>query len=477
MSSKLERMTFQERLDQFVGTIRTEIVGGMRKPGTYLPSESALSKQFQLSNKSVRKGLEQLVAEGLIVKIDRVGSMVTEASHQMITLHFGYNTTLTEDFLLNELLAEFQRLHPYIYVRLIPLHGFEHVKTVREMISGGLLDVISFNSAQFQDMAESGIVPLLEPLKEDKEQYPIAAEAFHYDGQLYARPISFSPVVLCYNKDHFAEAGVPEPDSYWTWDDLIAAAARISEVRGKHSIYFVPASENRYPVFLLQGGMETVTDENGRSRISDKLAESLRFYSELVNNHEIFPKYFAGRDDDETIQLFAQERVSIIMTTYFNMNAFKHSPLSYDICPIPGIRRGDPQRSLLITIGAGVIHNSREKEAARTFVDFLASEDAQRIIREKTVSIPARGPSTPLPTGEELNRPSRNLMYRELLPSFKYHKELGLTIRSLNSFSKSLKAYWSGMIDETMLQERLEDLLTGKTDLSDRSDSGTHTPN
>jgi len=77
MSHKLERASFQERLDHFVNVIRTEIVNGIREEGTYLPAESALAKQFELSNKSIRKGLEQLVEEGLIVKIDRVGSMVT----------------------------------------------------------------------------------------------------------------------------------------------------------------------------------------------------------------------------------------------------------------------------------------------------------------------------------------------------------------------------------------------------------------
>jgi len=477
MSGKLVRPSFQERLDQFIGTIRTEIVGGIRKPGSYLASESTMAKQFQLSNKSVRKGLDQLVAEGLIVKIDRVGSMVTEAAHQMITLNFGYNSTLTDDFLLSDLLAEFQRLHPHIYVRSIPLAAFEHVQLVGEMITNGLLDVVSLNSPQFQEMAEEGLVSLLEPLAEDEGLYPITAEAFRHENQLYVRPISFSPVVLCYNKEHFAEAGVPEPDSYWTWQDLTAAATRISEVRGKHSIYFVPASENRYPVFLLQGGMATELDQQGIGRISPRLAESLRLYSELVNNHTIFPKYFAGSDDDETIQLFVQERVSIIMTTFFNMNAFKHLSLAYDVCPIPGIGRGDAQKSLIVTIGAGISHNSREKEAARTLVDFLASPTAQRIIHDRTVSIPARAlPLTPgrkRQDAEQLNRAARALMYRELMPSFKYHREIGLPMRSLKSFSKSLKAYWSEMIDENTLQGRLEELIMREAELGRTNSRGS----
>ncbi|MFD0715782.1 extracellular solute-binding protein [Paenibacillus sp. GCM10027626] len=460
MSSKLARMSFQERLDHFISTIRTEIVGGLRKPGTYLPSESTMAKQFQLSNKSVRKGLELLVEEGLIVKIDRVGSMVTETARQIITLNFGYNSTLNEDFVLGDLLAEFQRLHPYIYVRAIPMSVDEHVKLVGEMMSNGLLDVVSLNSVQFQELAEAGMTSMLEPLEEVDGLYPITSEAFRVGEEYFVRPISFSPVVLCYNKAHFAEAGIPEPDSYWTWEDLLQAARRISEVRGKHSIYFVPASENRYPIFLLQGGMQMEMDEGGQIRIGEKMAESLRLYSRLVKDHTIFPKYFADRSDDETIQLFAQEQVSIIITTHFNMNAFNQLQLPYDVCPIPGIHRGDPQKTLLITIGAGISHNSREKEAARTLVDFLASAEAQQIIRDRTVSIPALRAAAEAGAGQEhLNRPSRTLFYRELFPTFKYHHEIGLPIRAMKTFSRSLKAYWSEMIDETMLQEHLKELI------------------
>src|SRR5690606_21834126 len=75
-TSESSRRTFQIRLNKLVNQIREDIMNGNYKRGTYLPPEKTLAKQYQLSNKSVRKGLEQLLEEGLIKKIPRVGSMV-----------------------------------------------------------------------------------------------------------------------------------------------------------------------------------------------------------------------------------------------------------------------------------------------------------------------------------------------------------------------------------------------------------------
>ncbi|GIP33405.1 extracellular solute-binding protein [Paenibacillus sp. J2TS4] len=461
MNNKPGRQSFQERLDRLVGKLRTDILSGVRQPGSYLPSESMLAKQFQLSNKSVRRGLELLVEEGLIVKIDRVGSMVMETAQEKIRINFGLNPSLTSDFLMDELLLEFHRGNPGIQVRPITLNNFEHVQSAGEMMESGILDVVSFNGLQFQEMVESGLEPLLEPLSADDALYPIANEAFIHQGQLLAYPISFSPVVLCYNRAHFQEADLPEPDSYWTWDDLMDAAAKLSAKRGRHAIYFVPASENRYSVFLLQSGLEWRNNVQSEGTLDPQLANSLRTYSKLVNNHTIFPKYLAGDHEDQTIPLFKQQQVSMIVTTYFNLNEIKHLPLDYDLAPLPTLKTRDPQKTLLITIGAAVVSNSREKEAARKLVDFLISPEAQSIIREKTVSIPARKQVAEMSVdNREINRPSRYLMYRELFPSFYYHRDLGLPIKALTSFRKSLNAYWSNMIDEQELHKVLSQWMT-----------------
>lgn len=455
MSHKLERASFQERLDHFVNVIRTEIVNGIREEGTYLPAESALAKQFELSNKSIRKGLEQLVEEGLIVKIDRVGSMVTPRAKETITINFGCPISLTTDFMMDDLIAAFSKRNPGIHVRRISLNHISYSQSAEEMIANGLLDVVAFNSPQFQEWTEEGLTSLLEPQLSDERLYRIAEEAFQHDGALFAKPVSFSPVVLCYNKEHFARAGIDAPDSYWTWQDLMDAAAKLSESRGKPGIYFLPTSENRYSVFLLQGA--------GSYRGGDRpegLLDGLSTLNSLIENRSIFPNYWA-HGNDETIQLFVEGQVSIILCTYFNLNEFAHTTIDYDICPLPVLHRGDPQRTLLLSIGMSVVKQSKVKEAARRFVDFLSSEEAQGMIRDKTMSIPARKESASRTAGGALRLPSRYAMFRELQPSFAYHSDLGFQMKDLRKITKWLKEYWSNMIDENELSSKLVELSSG----------------
>lgn len=457
MTNKSDKRSFHERLGHFVHVIRTEIRNGIRQEGSYLPSESMLAKQFQLSNKSIRKGLDQLVDEGLIVKIDRVGSKVTSKGEGAITVHFGCSNSFPSDFVIDDLIADFSLRYPGIHIRRITLNQHSYLQSAQEMIDNGLLDAVALSSPQFQEWAEAGIEEALEAQQPDESAHPIAEDAFRHQGNWYARPLSFSPVVLCYNKRHFTEAGLHEPDSYWSWDDLMATASKLSQSTGRHGIYFLPTSENRYPVFLLQSIARYAGGEGSVSSLRHRLSEGLDKLNELIANRDIFPPYMATAND-ETIGLFADGRVSMIMCTYYNLKELSHQGLEYDICPLPTLHRGDPQKTLLISIGTALVKHSRSKEAARQFIAYLSSVEAQSIIRDRTVGIPARRDCSERSGQARVKLPSRYAMYREMIPSFAYHSELGMDTKELRQLTKWLKEYWSGMLSEELLQDKLTQL-------------------
>ena len=47
------------------------------------------------------------------------------------------------------------------------------------------------------------------------------------DGQQIAIPYDFGPLVVFYNKDLFAKAGLKEPSTTWTTDEFEADARKI----------------------------------------------------------------------------------------------------------------------------------------------------------------------------------------------------------------------------------------------------------
>ena len=46
---------------------------------------------------------------------------------------------------------------------------------------------------------------------------------------LWCLPWNYATEGLYYNKQHFAEAGVEEPDENWNWDDVAEAARKLTK--------------------------------------------------------------------------------------------------------------------------------------------------------------------------------------------------------------------------------------------------------
>ncbi|MBD2865879.1 extracellular solute-binding protein [Paenibacillus oceani] len=465
MSEKASRKTFRARLQTMVQQLRSGIIEGTYSVGDYLPAESTLAEQFQLSNNSVRKGLKVLVEEGFIVKIDKVGSRVIQsAERERITVTVGCMPSITRDLEFMRLLDDFHALHPAVAVK--PVTGTTsglftsrtYIESIREQMESGSIDIFTLNNMNFNELAESGYTRLLEEQQANAGIYPFLNEAFTADGTLYVQPVTFSPVVLCYNRTHFREAKLPEPDSGWKWNDLVQAAARLTVPGQKHGFYFYQVSENRWPLFLLQSGESFLRDGGLPGDIrGTRLMEGIRLCGELIRDRDIFPGYLSESSTDAS-RLFLEGKISMMLATYSSLNDLKHSDLDYDLSPVPYIHI---PITLLLSIGMIVNKRSKHKEAARQFVDYMTSGRAQSLIRRHTVSIPAmkQAAEAPVPEEPRLNRPRHYSLFREIIPSYRLHSELHWPARDFEPLRHMLKMFWSGLIDEHTLSEEITSLL------------------
>jgi len=460
------RKAFHQRLSMMVNQLREEISRGIYKAGDFLPSETKLVARYKLSNKSVRKGLEQLIAEGLILKVDRVGSQVTDVNHQAaITLSFGYHASIERDFQLSVLLKEFGVRYPHIRIKPVNFVLSDYTG-VKEYLESGMVDVFTINNMDFMAIAEAGATKLLEPLPPDPGTYLFANDAFQNEGMLYARPVVFSPIILAYNREHFAHRNVPEPDGSWTWERTMRHAADLTLPGERHGLYFHLLSDNRWPAFLLQSGalFYPERDEEGTGSLAAaRMMDSIRLCKEMISSRELFPPFMSENSDDAN-ELFMQGRVSMILTSYMALNDIKGSDIAYDISPMPYMHE---PRSLLNVIGMAVSSSSMEKEAARLFVDFIGSPQAQRLIRERTLSLPAHKvtaeePVSPIGT---LNRPSRFFLFREIMFSYRTHRELNLPTAGFKLLRQQLKRYWSGLMGEEELTGELRAMMRTKNNV------------
>ncbi len=457
MLKRNSRKYFRARLEEMIATLREEIISGKLPIGSFLPSENDLELRFQLSNNSVRKGLETLVEEGLIEKIARVGNKVIRPPEPSGTvIKFGYVQATGELALLDSLLDSFHRQYPHIRVQPVELSSMNYSRTLLEYMDAEMLDVAMMNNNNFQDFAEAGQTGLLEPLEINDELYPFATAPFVSGEVTLVQPFIQSPVVLCYNKEHFRESRVPEPDSSWTWRDLFRYGKQLAVKGQRFGFYFYLPSRNRWPIFMLQSGGKFESDAKGEYHLTaSKAVDGLGICRELLEMTDVFPVLLSESDADAEA-LFLEGKVSVIMTTYYFLNQLKDAGISFDVSPLPGMENN---KTLLIVNGLAVNRRSRSKEASKLLVQFLTSYETQLRIRCQTLNITAHRSAMEWQGEETIYRPSRFFMYREIIPTFRLITEIGLSNHQLKEMQRETMLFLSGLQDRDSLCRKLEQLL------------------
>ncbi|MFC3771900.1 extracellular solute-binding protein [Paenibacillus sp. GCM10012303] len=455
MKKKPTHEQFQKQLDHMVQTLRADILEGKYATGDYLPSELEQAKMFRLSNKSVRKGLDILNAEGWIEKIPRVGSRVL-AKRETVRLTVGINRTDEVNMKLSGLAELFCKRYPWIELEFVPfvsdLGGPGDQRKLAEF------DAIVINHLQFQRMKESGHLPLFAPLPEKREIYPFLSGLFKDGGMHYVYPIIFSPIVLCYNKRHFRERGLAEPDGSWTWDDLVRNAIELTNGNGRFGFAFYLLNENRWPLFWLQAGEDL--RQEGRSPESlrhSRLMDAARLCKSIISNRDFFPM-FLSENNREINAMFQEGRLSMVINSYMGMNDWQESPgLEYDVSPLPYMNE---PITLMISQGVGVLKQTGHPEEAMLLADFLTSLPGQQYIGSHTLSIPSHWGADSSPNKKAFAVPGRYSMYREMMFSYRTHASLGIPALSYSHIFKHVRAYWADLIDERELCERMAEALS-----------------
>ncbi|ANX13817.1 hypothetical protein ABE41_017540 [Fictibacillus arsenicus] len=463
MSEKKSREEFNQKLDTFIETTKEQIMNSEFEVGDFLPSELALAERFDLSKNSVRKGLEELVKQGLIVKKSRIGNLVvSNKPYDQVILRLGYYPSIKQEAALSKVIQAFEERYPLIKVQTIAISYDHYQQTVYDFFVNDIIDVVTIN---YNDFCAFGSVSeeLFEPVAAEKTVYPFLEKPFQRKEQ-YVKPFIYSPIVLCYNQQHFEEANLAVPDSGWQWDDVIQAANQLTEAKNaeKHcGFYFHSLSVNRWPIFLFQNGVSFSRNLDG-SVIFDKekFMNCINLCRELFRKQEMVQNLLSDSDKDAE-KLFLEGKVSMIMSSYFSLNQMKEDEIRYDIAPLPYL---EDARTLLLMIGMAINKQSTRLEAAKTWVKFMTSDECQEIIRTETLSIPAVKHMAEKTGGEQVYQPPRFKLFRETIPTFRLYDQLGLNFEELLEITNELRLYWSGFISGELLCKRVETKLNQPSD-------------
>jgi len=249
------------------------------------------------------------------------------------------------DLWQREVVETYEKEHPNIKIELetIPFQMY-YSKILAATASGAHIgDVVAVDDWFAQELFKRNFTTDLQPFfnRDLKVEsfYTTMLDGWRWKGNLMAFPTSGGVTVLFYNKDLFDAAGVTYPDSTWTYDDLLAAAKKLTKDTdgdGRIDQWGFLVDDGTYTALdtqIYSLGGHTLSPELSRCELeSPESIEALQFLVDMVNKQKISPPPLPQQ---ALSQEFMSGKYAMIMMGDFAKLSFKDTPFRWDIAMPP----------------------------------------------------------------------------------------------------------------------------------------------
>lgn len=217
-----------------------------------------------------------------------------------LTMYFPVSVGGGPDALIDALCAQYHEENPNVTVKPVYAGSYADTRTkVQAAIKGGNTPdlAIMFSIDLYSLLAMDAIVPMDSfcTTEEDKEWLNGFYDGFMMnsrDGETtYGIPWQRSTIVLYYNKEAFAEAGLDPEKAPATWDELKEYAAKLTKTENGSTRYGIEIPSDGYAYWMLQ---TFCTQQNGFNLMNDtgtevyyndeRTAKGLSFWKSLAED-------------------------------------------------------------------------------------------------------------------------------------------------------------------------------------------------
>ena len=231
----------------------------------------------------------------------------TSAQSKVTEISFYYPTAVGGPIakIMDGFAEEFNKANPDVKVTAVYAGGYADIyKAIQTQVSGGGKgpDVAILLSTDLYSLIDNDyIVPLDDYIKASPDGDKLLADffpAFMRNSQAYDKtwgmPFQRSTPVLYYNKDLFKAAGLDPEVAPKTWQDMAAAAKKLTKSDGSQWGLEIPS--DGFPYWLFQG----FAISNGQNLVGDapnkvffntpSTVEALQFVVDLSAKEGVMPK-------------------------------------------------------------------------------------------------------------------------------------------------------------------------------------------
>jgi multiple sugar transport system substrate-binding protein len=385
--------------------IESEITAGTYPVGAQLPPEPELCKHFNVSRITVRKSLQMLTQEGIIWRSRGKGSFVKKvpaarpsAPHIARPPQLRLAISIPFDKVWES--ERTQTLWKQNFPRITWQIGHRAAPPVRRLEEfAEETDIFALDDpARMRAVEEAGItLPWTEIAPEGRwakrkqALQPGLADLFGERLETFF-PQVFSPLVLFYNREDFANASLAAPPPDWSYQKFVDVACRLRdhfEASGRNDrIPFLAelSSPRRWPLFIYMEGGRLWDAATGRSCLDHPdTIRGLHHYHDLINNYRVSRNIFAA-DLPVDQNLFRRKLVSMHFGSYYTLGEYARTPdLPWGVAPAP---RGSANRTMMAFGAFAVSNRTRERSLCWDFLEFMHSPEVQEIYLEEGRQIP-----------------------------------------------------------------------------------------
>ncbi len=282
--------------------------------------------------------------------------------------------------------AEFQSEHPDIRVNAIYAGNYDdtRVRALAALAAGEPAQLSVLFSIDLYELIEQDAIVAFDDIVETDEErdwlssfYPGLMANAITDDKTWGIPFQRSTIVMYWNKDAFAEAGLDPETPPQNWDEQVEIGKALSKADGSQWGLMVPSTGYPYwmfQAFALQNGIELMSGDGDATYFDDPaVVEALEYWVSLSREHGIMP---TGTVEWGTLrQNFLEGRAAMMWHTTGNLTAVRDGAgFDFGVAMLPAKeRRGSPT-------GGGNFYifkqsSPEEQRAALTFIRWMTDPE------------------------------------------------------------------------------------------------------
>lgn len=292
---------------------------------------------------------------------------------------------------------DFHAAKPNITVKVDVSDWDSYWTKLNTLIAGGTPpDVFAMDAPLFLDWQNRGALLNLQPYIDKTPGfldgfYPQTLAAYKTADGYYGLPRDFQTVVLFYNKDMFDAAKVAYPTADWTYDDLLAAAKKLTldtNNDGKTDQFGFWTDtwdmELLWSEAIWANGGEIISPDHTKTLIGEGGALDAWKYIDSLYKAGVMPTPTAAGEFGG--DLFQSKMAAMTTIGHWAVPGYVQAGLNFNVVPMP---KGPAGRATSVnSAGFVVAKDSKHPDAAFEFIKFALSEAGQKRLAELGFAIP-----------------------------------------------------------------------------------------